>query len=62
MQLGLLLVAAPAFAQGNVQNLKTDEIAKAMGKEGDLTGEMYKVWRCRTFQRARALHARDAKP
>ena len=41
--LGLLLVAAPAFAQGNVQKLKTDEIAKAMGKEGDLTGDMYKV-------------------
>jgi hypothetical protein len=41
--LGLLLVAAPAFAQGNVQKLKTDEIAKALGKEGDLTGDMYKV-------------------
>ena len=41
--LGLLLVAAPAFAQGNVQKLKTDEIAKALGKEGDLAGDMYKV-------------------
>jgi Domain of Unknown Function (DUF1259) len=42
--LGLLLVAVPAFAQGNIQKLKTDEIAKAMGKEGDLTGDMYKVF------------------
>jgi hypothetical protein len=41
--LGLLLVAGPAFAQGNVQKLNTDGIAKAMGKEGDLTGDMYKV-------------------
>jgi hypothetical protein len=41
--LGLLLVAAPAFAQGNVQKLKTDEIAKAIGKQGELVGEMYKV-------------------
>jgi len=41
--LGLLLVAGPAFAQSNVQKLNTDGIAKAMGKEGDLTGDMYKV-------------------
>ena len=41
--LGLTLVAGPAFAQSNVQPLNTDGIAKAMGKEGDLTGEMYRV-------------------
>ena len=41
--LGLMLVAGPAFAQSNVQPLNTDGIAKAMGKEGDLTGEMYRV-------------------
>jgi hypothetical protein len=41
--LGLMLVAGPAFAQTNVQPLNTDGIAKAMGKEGDLTGEMYRV-------------------
>ena len=41
--LGLILVAGPAFAQSNDQPLNTDGIAKAMGKEGDLTGEMYRV-------------------
>jgi len=41
--LGLTLVAGPAFAQSNVQPLNTDGIAKAMGKEGNLTGEMYRV-------------------
>jgi len=41
--LGLILVAAPALAQGNVQQLSLDGIAKAMGKQGDLTGEMYRV-------------------
>jgi len=41
--LGLTLLASPAFAQSNVQRLNTDGIAKAIGKEGDLTGEMYKV-------------------
>jgi len=41
--LSLMLVAGPAFAQTNVQPLNTDGIAKAMGKEGDLTGEMYRV-------------------
>jgi len=41
--LGLVLVAGPAFAQTKVQPLNTDGIAKAMGKEGDLTGEMYRV-------------------
>jgi hypothetical protein len=41
--LGVLLLATPVFAQGNVQRLNTDGIAKAMGREGELTGEMYKV-------------------
>jgi hypothetical protein len=41
--LGLMFAAGPAFAQSNVQPLNTDGIAKAMGKEGDLTGEMYRV-------------------
>jgi Domain of Unknown Function (DUF1259) len=43
LMLGLMFVAGPAFAQSNVQPLNTDGIAKAMGKEGDLTGEMYRV-------------------
>jgi hypothetical protein len=41
--LAVILLATPVFAQSNVQRLNTDGIAKAMGKEGDLTGEMYKV-------------------
>jgi uncharacterized protein DUF1259 len=41
--LGLMLVATQALAQGNVQQLSIDGIAKAMGKQGDLTGEMYRV-------------------
>jgi hypothetical protein len=41
--LGLVLVAGPALAQSNAQKLNTDGIAKAMGKQGDLTGDMYKV-------------------
>ena len=41
--LGLVLFAGPAFAQSNVQKLNTDGIAKAMGKEGELTGDMYRV-------------------
>src|SRR5215467_10876113 len=41
--LGLTLLASPAFAQRDVQRLNTDEIAKALGKEGDLAGDMYKV-------------------
>ena len=41
--LGLMSVAGSTFAQSNVQPLNTDGIAKAMGKEGDLTGEMYRV-------------------
>ena len=40
--LGLLLAVGPAFAQSNVQKLNTDGIAKAMGKEGELTGDMYR--------------------
>src|SRR5215470_7246955 len=40
---GLMFLASPAFAQSNLQPLNTDGIAKAMGKQGDLTGEMYKV-------------------
>jgi len=43
LMLGLMFAAGPAFAQSNVQPLNTDGIAKAMGKEGDLTGEMYRV-------------------
>jgi hypothetical protein len=41
--LGVILLATPVFAQSNVQRLNTDGIAKAMGREGELTGEMYKV-------------------
>jgi len=41
--LGLTLLASPAFAQGNAQQLNTDGIAGAIGKQGDLTGAMYKV-------------------
>ena len=43
LMLGLMFAAGPAFAQSTVQPLNTDGIAKAMGKEGDLTGEMYRV-------------------
>lgn len=42
--LGLMLTASPeALAQTNIPQLNVDGIAKAIGKEGDLTGEMYKV-------------------
>jgi len=41
--LGAILLATPVFAQSDVQRLNTDGIVKAMGKEGELTGEMYKV-------------------
>ena len=41
--LGVILLVTPVFAQNNVQRLNTDGIAKAMGKEGELIGEMYKV-------------------
>jgi hypothetical protein len=40
--LGLTLLAGPAFAQRDVQWLNTEGIARAIGKQGDLTGEMYK--------------------
>jgi hypothetical protein len=40
----LMLTASPeALAQTNIPQLNVDGIAKAIGKEGDLTGEMYKV-------------------
>jgi hypothetical protein len=41
--LGLALLASPAFAQRDIQRLNTEGIARAIGKQGDLTGEMYKV-------------------
>ena len=41
--LGLTLLASPAFAQRDVERLNTEGIARAIGKQGDLTGEMYKV-------------------
>jgi len=40
----LMLTASPeALAQTNIPQLNVDGIAKAIGKEGDLTGVMYKV-------------------
>ena len=40
----LVLKESPeALAQTNIPQLNVDGIAKAIGKEGDLTGEMYKV-------------------
>jgi hypothetical protein len=41
--LGLTLLASPALAQGEVRRLDTDGIARAFGKRGDLSGEMYRV-------------------
>ena len=41
--LGLTLLASPAYAQRDVQRLNTEAIATAIGKQGELTGEMYKV-------------------
>src|SRR5262252_1902493 len=41
--LGLTVLASPAFAQRDVQRLNTEGIATAIGKQGDLTGEMYRV-------------------
>ena len=42
--LSLILTAVPeALAQTNIRQLNVDGIVKAIGKEGDLTGEMYKV-------------------
>ena len=44
---GLLLAftmfGGPAFAQGSAPPLNIDGIAKAMGRQGDRVGEMYKV-------------------
>ena len=42
--LTVMLTASPeVFAQSNIPQLNVDGIAKAIGKEGDLTGDMYKV-------------------
>jgi uncharacterized protein DUF1259 len=41
--LGLVATASPVFAQGNSRPLDTAGIAKAIGKQGDLSGEMYRV-------------------
>src|SRR5215467_15672036 len=38
-----LTAVAEALAQTNIRQLNVDGIVKAIGKEGDLTGEMYKV-------------------
>src|SRR5215469_3503308 len=40
---GLMFLAGPVFAESNMQPLNADGIAKAMGKQGDLAGQMYKV-------------------
>ena len=41
--LGVILFATSASAQSSAPRLNTDGIARAMGKEGELTGEMYRV-------------------
>src|SRR6516165_7221754 len=42
--LSLVLTASPVvFAQNNTRQLNVDGIARAIGKKGDLTGEMYRV-------------------
>ena len=42
--LSLVLTASPeVFAQTNIRELNIDGIAKAFGKEGDITGEMYNI-------------------
>ena len=41
--MGLSLMPSLVFAQSNPQQLDLDGIANAIGKHGDLTGEMYKV-------------------
>lgn len=43
LSMGLSLMESPVFAQSKAQRLDLDGIASAMGKQGDLTGEMYKV-------------------
>jgi len=39
----VLTASREAFAQSNIRQLNIDGIVKAIGKEGDLTGKMYKV-------------------
>ena len=40
----LMLTASPeALAQTNIPQLNVDGIARAIGKEGDFTGQMYKI-------------------
>ena len=39
----VLTTSSEVFAQSTARQLNVDGIAKAIGKEGDLTGEMYKV-------------------
>jgi len=39
----VLTASTEVFAQSNARQLNVDGITKAIGKEGDLTGEMYKV-------------------
>jgi biotin operon repressor len=41
--LGLLLLGSPVFAQSSLSRPNIDGIAEAIGKPGDLIGEMYKV-------------------
>jgi hypothetical protein len=41
--LGLMALASPGWAQGNSQLLDTAGIAKAIGKQGERIGDMYKV-------------------
>jgi biotin operon repressor len=41
--MGLMLMPSLVFAQSNPQQLDLDGIANAIGKHGDVTGEMYKV-------------------
>lgn len=41
--LGLMAVASPVVAQKNGQQLNVDGISRAIGKPGDLSGELYKV-------------------
>jgi len=51
----VVLTASPeVIAQSNIRQLNVDGIAKAIGKEGDLTGEMYKVSYPRSDLRVKA--------
>jgi hypothetical protein len=38
--LSLTFLTGPAFAQRDVQRLNTEGIARAIGKQGELTGDM----------------------